>query len=488
MHQDGIKKKFNAPPIAPTFADFGKLPPQAIDIEVLILGAILIDSNAIYIVNSQLTGEMFYKESHQHIYNACLNINKKGGQIDIATCAEALRNAGNLEAAGGAYYIAGLSNAISTAANIEYHAKIVIQKFIQRKVIQFSSNAIQKCFDETIDIFEVIDEISDNLREVNNTILEDSKIEWKESVENYTIDLIDKVKNGIKETGISLGLTELDRDLKGLREGLYIVAGRPSMGKTAFALEMARRIAKQKKGKVGIFSLEMSMDSLINRIVSSESEIDQSRLINADLTHAELDMLINGGSRASELDFLINDKSSISINQICSKAKVWANKNNIAAIVIDYIQLVRGTNKQRHLEIGEISKGCKALSKDLGIPVIALAQLGREKDAGKTMPKLGELRESGDLEQDADVVMLLYRPEYYGIDFDANGLSTAGLTKVIIAKNRNGKVNLKGVNLRSNLSINRYEDWESELKSTPNIPEKQIKVNNGRDDEDFNPF
>lgn len=469
-------------------SEYGKLPPQAIELERLILGSLLIDSNAIFQVNSILTAEMFYNNANGLIYDACLKLDRKNTAIDTMTVVNSLRESGKLDEVGGVFYIAELSNLISTAANIEFHAKIIIQFYLKRKIIHVCSNAIKKAFDDTHDIFEILDEVSDSIREVNNHLLEDSRETWQESTENYVIELQDRIQKGITETGIKVGLKQVDKTIAGFRAGLYLIAGRPSMGKSAFGFELACRIAEQKMGKVGIFSLEMSKTQLINRIVARYSNIDQTRLINGNLYQGEINQLINGGSKASELDFLINDKSTISINQIISKAKVWAHKNKLSAILVDYVQLVKGTNKQRNLEIGEISRGLKLLSKDLDIPVIALAQLGREKDAGKSLPRMSELRESGDLEQDADVVMLLYRPEYYKIEHDANGQSTKGLTVVIIEKNRNGAININGANVRSNLSINRYEDWDQEITPHQEVKQELIKVNNGRDDEDFAPF
>lgn len=468
--------------------EYGKLPPQAIDLERKVIGSILTDSNAIFFVNGILSAEMFYKNEHQLIFDACMKLNRINATIDPFTVSNLLKESGNLEQAGGIHAIVEIGNE-ATFSNIEYHAKIIVQFYLKRQIIQLCSRAVGNSFDDTKDIFEIIDEISDQLRDLSNHLLEDSKETWQQSTENYVIDLQDRIQKGVTETGIKVGLKQVDKTVAGFRAGLYIIAGRPSMGKSAFGFELACRIAEQKIGKVGIFSLEMSRNQLINRIVARYSNIDQTRLINGNLHQGEINQLINGGSKASELDFFINDKSGISINQIMSKAKVWAHKNKLSCILVDYIQLVKGSNKERRLEIGEISRGLKILSKDLDIPVIALAQLGREKDGGKSFPKMSELKESSDIEQDADCVMLLYRPEYYKIEYDNEGKSTKGLTIVIIEKNRNGPVNVNGAHIRSNLAINRYEDWDQEI-NMPHQEEKRenIRVNNGRDDEDFSPF
>ncbi len=463
------------------FEDFGKIPPQAVDLERLILGSILTQSDKILEVNSFLTSEMFYNEANGLIYNACLQLLKINAPIDILTCANKMRENGNIEQIGGVYYLTELSN-LSNFSNLEYSAKILVQKFIQRKIIYISSNAIKNSFEDTIDVFEVVDELSDELRNINNILIEESKISWQEATENYIIELNDRVNNGITESGLKSGLSEIDRTIQGFRDGLYIIAGRPSMGKSALAFELACRFAELKEGKIAIFSLEMSRQNLINRVVSRYSKINQTRLLNANIDKGEMMKLMKDCERVSKLDFLINDKSTISIQQIISKSKVWAHKNKISAIFVDYIQLVRGTKQQRHLEIGEISKGLKALSKDLNIPIFGLAQLGREKDAGKSLPQMSELRESGDLEQDADCVMLIYRQEYYAIMQDNDGQSTVGLTKVIVAKNRNGAVNIKGCNLRSDLAINKYEDWDTQLNE---FQEPKRIESKGKEEEDF---
>ena len=462
--------------------NYGKIPPQAREIEKVVLGALLIDNMAIHNVFSLINRESFYEERHGDIFEAISTLMQLGTNIDMLTVVDQLKKNDKIESVGGAFYISELTNLVSSSANIEYHARIIAQKAMQRKIIEFSSQAIDQCYMDSCDVFDTINQITDALIEINGQLLQDSKETWQEATEKYVIEVMDKVTKGITETGTRVGLTELDQTIAGFRAGLYIIGGRPSMGKTSLAIELSSRFAELKKGKVGFFSLEMDKTQLINRVVARYTNIDQMRLINANLHKEEVQNLIEGGATASKLDFLINDKSTISINQIKAKAKSWAIKHKLSAIFVDYVQLVHGTNKQRHLEIGEISKGLKSLSKDLDIPIFALAQLGREKDAGKSMPKLSELRESGDLEQDADNVMLLYRPEYYGIEHDAYGKSTKGLTLIIVAKNRNGAINLKGAKVKSNLSINRYEDWEN---WEPKSFKEKIDVNPKIDDLPF---
>lgn len=468
-----------------SFESFAKLPPQAIDMERHILGVILNNERYLLDVYETLTAEMFYREDHKEIYLAILELNKNSKTIDTLTCVEMLRKKGKLEQIGGIFYITELVNEVASSANIEYHAKIVAQKYIQREVIRISSQAIKQSFEDTTDVFEVLDGVFDELLQLNSVILQEDKTDWKELTIDYTMDIIEKAKSGVTESGLMCGLKEIDDTIKGFEEGLYLLSGRPSMGKTAFGIELACRFAELKKGKIAFFSLEMSKTQLVNRVLSRYSRINQTRLRSSNIFENEFRELENQGSIVSELDFLITDKAGMSIQQIVARSKSWSAKNKIAAIFVDYLQLVGSkSNKQRYLEVGEISKALKNLSKTLQIPVIALAQLGREKDAGKSMPKMSELRESGDLEQDADCVMLLYRPEYYNIESDSEGKSTKGITKVIIEKNRNGSVNLNGASVRSNLAINRYEDIDPSLLEF--TPQKPIKVT-GKD-EDFLPF
>jgi len=447
----------------------GKIPPQAQEVEKAVLGALLFNSDSILLITNILNASMFYNDSHSKIYACIEEMASKSEAIDIFTVCERLRKKGWLDKVGGAFYVTDLTNTVATASNIEFHARIIAQKYIARKIIENCSIAISQGYSEEIDIFEIVDSLGNGLVEINNIMNGANEIDWRKETEKQVIDMHKKSAEGITSTGIKIGLNELDKAIAGLREGFYVIGGRPSMGKTAFALDIAVRLMQESKKYVGFFSLEMPTSQLINRLLARETQIDQTRLINCNINAIERNNLIFAGGKVSELPLLVNDNPSISILQIQSQAKVWASKYDLSAIFIDYLQLVKGNNSQRHLEVGEISRGCKILSKILKIPVIALCQLGREKDAGKSLPQLSELRESGSIEQDADTVLLLYRPEYYGIELDSNNESTKGLTKVIIPKNRNGSVHISGVNLRGNLAINKYYEWDSfnELEAKP---------------------
>lgn len=460
------------------FTEFGgKLPPQALELEKAVIGAILIDADAILLVTNIINSSMFYNTNNKDVYSCMEEMLSRAESIDMLTVTQKLKSKGLLEKIGGAVAVNAYANSVSTAGNIEFHARIIAQKHIARQLIKICSISMQQAYSDEVDIFEVVDGLGNGLVEINAIVNGANEIDWKNETEKVAMEIYKNSTQGVTSTGIKTSLFELDNVIAGIRPGLYVPAGRPSMGKTAFALDLACRIMEETNGHVGFFSIEMPIKQLINRMLARESGINQQRLLNCEINAVEMDILLKSGSKVSNMKLLVNDDPSISILQIQSQAKVWANKFNLKAIFVDYIQLVKGSSNQRHLEVGEVSRGLKALSKILDIPVFGLAQLGREKDGGKSMPQLSELRESGNIEQDADTVMLLYRPEYYGIEYDANNNSTKGLTKVIIAKNRNGSVFTPGVNLRSRLDINKYYDWDSynEMAAIPE-PEQQIST------------
>lgn len=462
-----MNQKNQTKEILPSDSLYGKLPPQALDAEKAVLSAIMLDKDAFLMVASILSSEMFYDERNALIYKCIEKLASKSINIDLITITDMAKKDGILDKIGGASFISNISFFASTSSNIEYHARIIVEKHIARKIIYGSTQAIASAYSGETDVFEILDNLGTALVHINSDVNGANEVDWRKETEKQIIETHKKSSEGITSTGIKTGLVELDNAVAGIREGFYVIGGRPSMGKTAFALDIACRLMEETKKHVGFFSLEMPTNQLINRILARETQIDQTKLINCNINSLERNILISSGSKVAELPLLVNDNPSISILQIQSQAKIWANKYDLAAIFVDYLQLAKGSNTQRHLEVGEISRGCKILSKILKIPVFALCQLGREKDAGKSMPQLSELRESGSIEQDADSVWLLYRPEYYGIETDSNNESTKGLTKVIIPKNRNGAVNIGGVNLRGNLATNKYYDWSGNYEYKP---------------------
>lgn len=455
----GNKKKINI-----TNLDLSRLQPQARELEEAVLGALMVEKYAPEKVMSYLKTDAFYVDAHQHIYDAIKNLFTSGNPIDILTVTEQLRKEGNLEAAGGAFYITQLTNKVSSAANIEYHAHIVIQKHIQRQLISVAGEIGEKAFEETSDAFELLDDSEKRLFEIKN----ESMTKSYDTVNDLISKAIKEIENMQTDveglTGVPTGFTELDRLTAGWQKSdLIILAARPGMGKTAFVLSMARNAAVLGKKKVALFSLEMSSLQLTKRLISSEAELDADKLRTGKLADHEWQQLHTKISAIEEADIFIDDTPALTVLDLKAKARRLKRQRNIDVIIIDYLQLMRAeegnkTAGNREQEISYISRSLKGLAKELDIPVIALAQLSRQVEQRQDKrPMLSDLRESGSIEQDADLVTFIYRPEYYGITQDEEGNDITGLTEIIIRKHRNGSpgtVNLKFVG-----QFSKFADW-----------------------------
>jgi len=424
---------------------FGRVPPQARDLEEAVLGALMLEKDALSAVIDILRPESFYLDTHQKIFLAIRSLFERSQPVDILTVTEELRKRGELEIVGGAYYVTELTNRVASSANIEYHARIISQKFIQRELIRISSQVVKESFEDTSDVFELLDyaekgiyAITDqNLRRNYNPI---SSLVSKALAQLQTIrDHKDSV------TGVPSGFVELDRITSGWQPAdLIVVAARPGMGKTAFVLSMARNAVVDFKKPVAFFSLEMSSLQLTNRLISAETEIPAEKIRRGNLESHEWEQLVHKVDSLSESPLFIDDSPAINIFELRAKARRLKMQNNIEMIIVDYLQLMSGTadnkSSNREQEISNISRALKSIAKELNIPVIALSQLNRsvETRGGDKRPQLSDLRESGAIEQDADMVIFLYRPEYYKITQDAEGNSTAGTAEIVIAKHRNG--------------------------------------------------
>ncbi|MCD4744864.1 MAG: replicative DNA helicase [Bacteroidales bacterium] len=431
-------------PVTQSFYEYGKIPPQAVELEEAVLGALMLEQNALTLVIDILKPEIFYKENHQIIFSAIHRLFARSQPIDILTVTNELKSKGELEIIGGAYYITQLTNRIASTANVEYHAKIVLQKFIQRELIKISSEIIKDAFEDTTDVFDLLDKAEKNLFAVSeNNFRRDYK-----DMQSLIIDAIKDIQKAKEHEGnlrgIPSGFTELDRVTTGWQKSdLVILAARPGMGKTAFVLSMARNIAVDFKKPIAFFSLEMSCVQLVTRLISSETQLSANKLKRGDLENYEWEQLNAKISNLIEAPLLIDDTPALSIFELRAKCRRLKAHHKIELIIIDYIQLMSsgGENKgNREQEISNISRSLKSLSKELDIPIIALSQLNRsvETRGGSKKPILSDLRESGAIEQDADMVLFIYRPEYYKIDEDEHGNSTKGLAELIIAKHRNG--------------------------------------------------
>lgn len=424
----------------------GKLPPQAIDLEEVVLGAMMIDKKGVDEVIDILSPESFYKEAHQYIFEAIVKLFQDTQPIDLLTVSAQLKSDAKLELVGGDFYLISLTQRVSSSAHIEFHSRIILQKFIQRSLIKISSEIIESAYDETKDVFDLLDNAESKLYEVTQGNVKKST-ETAQSLVHQAKKKIEEISNKEGLSGIPTGFTKLDKLTSGWQPSdLIIVAARPGMGKTALTLSMARNIAVDQNIPVAFFSLEMSSVQLITRLISSETGLSSEKLRTGKLEKHEWEQLNVKVKSLEKAPLFIDDTPSLSIFDLRAKARRLASQYGIKLIVIDYLQLMTAGGSQkggnREQEISTISRNLKALAKELDVPVIALSQLSRavETRGGSKRPLLSDLRESGAIEQDADIVSFIYRPEYYKIEEwdDDDRSPTEGQAEFIVAKHRNG--------------------------------------------------
>lgn len=460
---------------------YGKVPPQAKDLEEAVLGAIMLEKTAFDTVVEILKPECFYVEAHQRIFSAMQSLANKSQPIDILTVAEELRSREELEMVGGPYYVTKLTNAVVSAANIDAHARIILQKFIQRELIRISGEIIGDAYEDSTDVFDLLDDAESKLFEITNNHLRKDY----NSIDTVLVNTIKRIEDLRQRnedvTGVPSGFSHLDRVTYGWQNtDLIILAARPAVGKTAFALNLARNAAMHptKPTPVALFSLEMSAGQLVQRILSAESEIWLEKIARGKMEEHEMKQLYARGiQRLSQAPLYIDDTPALNIFELRAKCRRLRNKHNIGLIIIDYLQLMSGTGENRtanrEQEISNISRNLKSLAKELNVPIIALSQLSRAVEQrgakeGSRIPQLSDLRESGAIEQDADMVMFLYRPEYYDINSNAEGENIKGLTEVKIAKHRNGS--LETVKLKALLHIQKFTNWDEDPYSGIGLP------------------
>ncbi len=455
---------------------FGKIPPQARELEQAVLGALMLDKDALSIVIDILKPESFYEDAHQKIFYAIHRLFEKSQPVDILTVTEELKSTGNLEIAGGAYYITELTSRIGSAANVEHHARIISQKFIQRELINISNKVIEDAYEDTTDVFELLDRAEQNLF----AIAEQNLRRGSDSMSSLITKAIKEIEAAKEHdemiTGVPSGFVDLDRCTGGWQKSdLIILAARPGMGKTSFVLSMARNAAVDFKKSIAIFSLEMANLQLVNRLISAETELPLEKLRRGSLAPYEWQQLNTKIESLVEAPIFIDDTPAINIFELRAKCRRLKMQHDIQMVIIDYLQLMSGAGadgKQgnREQEISTISRGLKSLAKELNIPVIALSQLSRavETRGGTKRPQLSDLRESGAIEQDADLVTFIYRPEYYDILEDEEGKSLRGIGEIIIAKHRNGP--LENVPLRFISKFAKFDNLEGENFGGFNLP------------------
>jgi replicative DNA helicase len=448
---------------------FGKVPPQSKELEEAVLGAIMLEKSAFDTVIEILKAECFYVEANQRIYRAMTSLAQKSLPIDLLTVVEELKMKEELDLVGGPYYVSRLTNSVVSSANIESHARIILQKFIQRELIRVSGEIIGDAYEDSTDVFDLLDDAEGKLFQITNNHLR-KNFDDINTVLVKTIQRIEDMRNRDEDiTGVATGFPSLDKLTYGWQPtDLIILAARPSVGKTAFALNLVRSAALHptKPTAVAFFSLEMSASQLVQRILSAESEIWLEKISRGKLEEHEMKQLYKKGiERLSNAPIFIDDTAALNIFELRAKCRRLKNKHNLGIIIIDYLQLMSGAgdskNTNREQEISRISRDLKGLAKELQVPIIALSQLSREvekRKEGAKIPQLSDLRESGAIEQDADMVMFLYRPEYYDITANEMGESNKGETYVKIAKHRNGS--LDTIKLRALLHIQKFVEDE----------------------------
>mgnify|MGYP001561920113 CR=1 FL=1 len=418
-----------------------KLPPQNLEAEQSVLGGILIENEAINRVTEILDADDFYRDAHRKIFNALITLSERDEPADLITLTNELRKIDHLDSIGGASYLASLIDSVPTAANIEYYAKIVKEKAILRKLIQTSTEIITQSYEDRGDVEGFLDEAERSIFEISEKRVRPSFYSIRDIVKESfkTIERLFQKKELV--TGVPSGFKELDRMTAGFQPSdLIIIAGRPSMGKTAFCLNIAQYAAIENKIPVAIFSLEMSKEQLVIRMLCSEAHVEGTRLRTGFLHESDWPKLTIAAGNLSEAPIYIDDTAALSILELRAKARRLKSDRGLGMLIVDYLQLMRGRAKveSRQQEISEISRSLKALSKELNIPVIAVSQLSRKtEERTGNKPQLSDLRESGAIEQDADLILFIYRDEVYNRSEDN---PNKGKAEVIIGKQRNGPI------------------------------------------------
>lgn len=458
----------------------GKVPPQAIDLEEAVLGAMMIDKKGIDDVIDILHPDAFYDVRHQEIYRVIYDLFQQSKPIDLLTVSSQLKKNGKLDLVGGDFYLIRLTQKVASSAHIEFHARIILQKYIQRKLISISSEIIENAYDETSDVFDLLDDAEAKLFEVTQGNLKKSS-EGAGDLVKQALKKIEDISKKEGMSGLATGFTKLDALTSGWQPSdLIIIAARPGMGKTAFVISMAKNMAINFNHPVAVFSLEMSSVQLITRMISSETGLTSEKLRKGNLEPHEWEQLNVKVKRLSDAPIFIDDTPSLSIFDLRAKARRLVSQHGVKIIVIDYLQLMTaGTSSKaggnREQEISTISRNLKALAKELDVPVIALSQLSRavETRGGSKRPLLSDLRESGAIEQDADIVSFIYRPEYYGMTEwdDDDHTPCEGQAEFIVAKHRNG--GLDNIRLKFTGYLAKFSDldegFSSEFHSSMNI-------------------
>lgn len=426
--------------------EMGRLQPQARELEEAVLGALMLEKDAYSIVSEILKPECFYEKIHELIYSAIVDLALNQRPVDMLTVTEQLKKRGELDQVGGPFYIAQLTSKIASSAHIEYHARIIAQKYLARELISFTAMIQGKAFDETIDVDDLMQEAEGKLFEISQRNVK-KDVTQIDPIIAEAMDMLQKAATQTEGlTGVRTGFDELDKITYGWQKSdLIIIAARPAMGKTAFVLSMAKNMAVNFNSPVAIFSLEMSNVQLVNRLIVNVSEIPGEKIKSGRLEDYEWEQLDCKLKDLYSAPIFVDDTPSLSVFELRTKARRLVREHGVRCLIIDYLQLMNASGMSfgsREQEVSIISRSLKGLAKELNIPVIALSQLNRGVESRQGVegkrPQLADLRESGAIEQDADMVCFIHRPEYYKITEDEKGNSLVGLAEIIIAKHRNG--------------------------------------------------
>jgi replicative DNA helicase len=471
--------------------DLGKLPPQALDLEESVLGALMLEKDALTDVIDILKPENFYKDANKEIYQSIIDLFNESEPIDLLTVTSQLKKNGKLEYVGGSFYVTQLTTRVNSASNIEYHARIILEQSIKRQLIEVSGEVQKDAYEDTTDVFDLLDNTEQSLFDISESHIRKNYSQVKGLMKEAIDELQAKKtrKDGI--TGVPTGFIDLDNITSGWQPSdLVIIAGRPSMGKTALVLSKMRNASIDHEMPIALFSLEMSSLQIVNRLISSEAELDSDKIKKGNLKDYEWQQLLHKTDQLNNAKIFIDDTPALTILELRAKSRRLKSQHDIQCIIVDYLQLMSGeygkSSGNREQEIASISRSLKAIAKELNVPVLALSQLSRavETRGGDKRPVLSDLRESGSIEQDADMVLFIYRADRYDITEDEDGNLTAGVAEVLLRKNRNGptgKVKLKFIERYA-----KFADMSSNDDMTTN--KYQSKANNNFDTEKNDPF
>ena len=452
----------------------GTVPPQAVELEEAVLGALMLERDSIIAVQEYITSDTFYTEEHRLIYKAIESLSAELKPIDLYTVTERLKVRKELKKVGGAAYLAQLTQKVGSAANVEFHAKIIAQKYVQRELIRSATEIQRRSYDEDQDVTDLIGYAESEIFKVAEGHVKRSVQNAKDVLHKAMLQIEEASKNTSAFNGVPSGFMAVDRVTLGWQPSdLIIIAARPAMGKTAFVLSMARNMAIDHESPVAFFSLEMSSVQLMMRLIIAETGLSGTDLKSGRLTPEQWRHLESATKPLGTAPLFIDDTPALSVFEFRSKARRLKIHNDIKIIIIDYLQLMTGNAESkgnREQEVAFISRTLKAIAKELNVPIIALSQLSRatETRGGSKRPQLSDLRESGAIEQDADIVAFIHRPEYYGMNTDENGMPTAGMAEIIIAKHRSGAAT--DVKLRFLKEQTRFMDLDGNEFSTAGDP------------------